>query len=53
MADDFGNAVNRTEDLKQQVVTATEVLDGEGDVGITMQKISSLPQFWFDLGCRE
>lgn len=29
--DGFGNAVNRTEDLKQQIITGADVLDTEGD----------------------
>lgn len=29
--EEYGNAVNRTEDLTQQIVTGAEVWDGEGD----------------------
>lgn len=29
--DGYGNAVNRTDDLKNLVVTSTDVLDAEGD----------------------
>lgn len=28
--DGYGNAVNATEDLKQQIVTGVEIFDGEG-----------------------
>lgn len=28
---EYGNALNATEDLKQQIVTSATVLDGEGD----------------------
>lgn len=31
VGEEFGTAVNSTDDLKQQVVLETEVYDGEGD----------------------
>jgi hypothetical protein len=29
--DDFGNAVNRTEDLKQQIITDVDIFDTDGE----------------------
>lgn len=39
---DFGNAVNATEDLKQQIVLDCEVYDGEGDPRVGIMVLHTL-----------